>query len=69
MLALRLFPSVSLDKGDIICPFASFNTNVKMLSSHSKCKPCGVMQFEVSRDDVFQEKPIQSRCKPAEPKA
>lgn len=43
LLALCLFPQVSLDKGDITCPFASFNTRVKMLSSPSKRKPWGVM--------------------------
>lgn len=40
-----------------------------MLSGHSKCKPYGVTSFEVSRDDVFQEKHIQSRCKLSEHKA
>lgn len=42
LLALLLFPSVSLDKVNIICPFASFNTRVNTLSGHSKCNPYGV---------------------------
>lgn len=64
-LAFHLFPSVSFDKENFICLFASFNTRVKMLSGHNECKPCDA----VSRENVFLEKCIQSRRKRAEPKA